>query len=234
MQVIGHRGANRERPENTLAAFERALELGADGIEADVLLSRDGRLVVRHDDLIQHDGRWRAVRELTWDELQRVDLGGGARMPAAEALIEQFASRCQVVLELKGFGTAQPLAALLKDLPKRDPSRSNLHVTSFLSAELAEFAERDPDTDRSLTLAAAPPDVGRLCRDAQAKGCVSLSRGFLTEPLVRRLRAQEGLRVRAYTVNWLQEAEQFAAWGLEAIYTDDPGGMQPLRARRAA
>lgn len=231
MQVIAHRGASLEEPENTLAAFERALELGVDGIEADVLLSQDGRLVVRHDDLIRHDGQWRYVRELTWDELQQVDVGRGARMPSAEALIEQCARRCQVVLELKGFGTARPLAVLLEGVRKRLGRLPNLHVTSFLGEELAEFAARCPDVDRSLTLSAVPRDVDRLCRDANAPA-VSLFRGFLTEALLQRLQREGPRRVRAYTVNVLREAEVFAAWGVEAIYTDMPGVMQPLREKR--
>ena len=65
MLVLAHRGANRERPENTLAAFRRAVELGADGVELDVHRTRDDALVVRHD----ADGPFGILSELTRAEV---------------------------------------------------------------------------------------------------------------------------------------------------------------------
>jgi glycerophosphoryl diester phosphodiesterase len=78
--VYGHRGASAELPENTLEAFDRALELGVDAIETDVHVTRDGYVVVHHDDSARRmasDGR--LVRESTLDEMSRLNVGFGFR-----------------------------------------------------------------------------------------------------------------------------------------------------------
>jgi glycerophosphoryl diester phosphodiesterase len=87
MEVIAHRGGAGLRVENTLAAFQNAIELGADGAELDVQLSRDGRVVVHHDDRLngaycrREDGDWLGeherprIADLTWPDLQRYDIG---------------------------------------------------------------------------------------------------------------------------------------------------------------
>lgn len=223
MKVIAHRGASAERPENTLAAFTRAVEIGVDGLEADLLLSKDGRLVVRHDDLIQVEGTWRYVRELTFAELRAIDVGQGERMPSLEEFYERFAGRCRLVLDIKTFGTAEPLAAFLR--ARR--AGAGVRVTSFLHEEVAQVGRRVPDVDRSITLSAMPIHFEGLFRDTDTQA-VALFRGYLNERITQRLRDM-GISVWAYPVNFPREAEAFAAWGVEAIYTDDPASMQPLR-----
>jgi glycerophosphoryl diester phosphodiesterase len=75
--VVGHRGAMGHCPENTLASFERGLELGADWIELDVHLSRDGALVVIHDETVDRTTNGHgAVRDHTLAELEALDAGG--------------------------------------------------------------------------------------------------------------------------------------------------------------
>jgi glycerophosphoryl diester phosphodiesterase len=69
MKIIAHRGASAVRPENTLVAFEEAIRIGVDAIELDLHRTRDGMLVVLHDDLVQLDGEWRYVAELSFEEL---------------------------------------------------------------------------------------------------------------------------------------------------------------------
>ena len=74
--VVGHRGASGHAPENTMAAFERALQLGADGIEFDVQRSSDGRLMIFHDDELRRTtNREGSLRKLTFDDLRKVDSG---------------------------------------------------------------------------------------------------------------------------------------------------------------
>src|ERR671938_442670 len=86
--VVGHRGAMGHCPENTLASFERGLELGADWIEVDVHLSRDGALVVIHDETLERTTNGSGlVRERTLAELQRLDAGHGERIPTLEEVL---------------------------------------------------------------------------------------------------------------------------------------------------
>lgn len=87
--IWAHRGASRQCPENTLAAFRRAAELGADGIELDVSLSADGRVVVMHDNTVDRttDGHGE-IANLTWDELRRLDCGMGQHPPLLSEVLE--------------------------------------------------------------------------------------------------------------------------------------------------
>ena len=223
MKIIAHRGASAERPENTLAAFARALEIGVDAIEADLLRTKDGRLVVRHDERIKQGRTWADVHDLTVEELRAIDLGGGERIPTCEALLDRFAGRIPLFLDLKAAGLARPLAELLG----KRKALERMHVTSALIEELAEMANRCPTLPRSLVLHTLPPDYARRLREAGARE-VSLHRSALRAATVQQLRV-EGIPVRVYPVNRPEEAKRFASWEVEAVFTDNPAAMQHLR-----
>jgi glycerophosphoryl diester phosphodiesterase len=223
MQIIAHRGASAVRPENTLAAFEEAIRIGVDAIEMDLHLTRDGRLAVLHDDLVRLDGDWHFVTELSFDQLQRLDVGAGQRVPSLGEIFDQFRGRCGLVLEIKAFGVAGPLATELK----RRGLGPDLHVTSFLHEEVLEVGRLCPELERSITLAAMPIHFAPLFQDSGTSQ-VSLFRGYLNREIAERLRAH-GVSVRAYPVNLPREAVQMAEWGVAGIFTDDPAAMQGLR-----
>jgi glycerophosphoryl diester phosphodiesterase len=114
--VIAHRGNSRDTPEQTLAAFRRAVELGADMIEADVRRTRDGQLVMFHDPTLERttngDG---FVSNHAFDELRRLDAGGwfsasfaGERIPSLDELFELAGQeRIRLCLEVKGESAAE-------------------------------------------------------------------------------------------------------------------------------
>lgn len=103
--IIGHRGASAYAPENTLAAFELAAEQGADGVELDVQLSRDGRLVILHDfDVSRTTNGQGRVAELTVAELQTFDAGKGQKIPTLDDLFEAMGPRLLYNIEIKYFG----------------------------------------------------------------------------------------------------------------------------------
>ena len=107
--VIAHRGASKERPENTMAAFEEALRQDADGIELDVQLSRDGVPVVYHDrTLSKAGGGRRRVHQLDSAELVRLDPGArvdaafrGQHIPTLEDVLQSFGRRTRLLVEIK-------------------------------------------------------------------------------------------------------------------------------------
>jgi glycerophosphoryl diester phosphodiesterase len=117
IEIIAHRGASRERPENTVAAFVRAAELGADGIELDVHLTADGILVVHHDS-IPHDPPRpelanRDIRSLTVEELGAFRVGGQL-IPTLAQVIDAVDPTLVVYCELKGEGTAPRAVQMLE------------------------------------------------------------------------------------------------------------------------
>ena len=103
--IIGHRGASAYAPENTLAAFELAAEQGADAIELDVQLSKDGRLVIIHDfDVSRTTNGQGKVADLTVDELQTFDAGEGQKILTLDELFESMGPRLLYNIEIKYFG----------------------------------------------------------------------------------------------------------------------------------
>ncbi len=113
--IIAHRGASDYEPENTLRAFHRAIELGADIIELDVHLSADGHVVVIHDEDVSHttDGEGR-VSDLTLDDLRRLDAGKGEPIPTLQEVIDLARGQCRLYIELKAPATPRPVAGLLR------------------------------------------------------------------------------------------------------------------------
>jgi glycerophosphoryl diester phosphodiesterase len=114
--AIAHRGASDKSPENTLAAFERALKQGADAIECDVHLSADGEVVVIHDDTVDRttDGSGE-VAAMSLEELRQLDAGSWKhsrfseqRIPTLQEVIELVGDRAHIFVELKGSSPGLP------------------------------------------------------------------------------------------------------------------------------
>lgn len=147
MLIIAHRGASRYERENTLAAFERAIELGADMCEFDVRRTADGQLVVIHDDTV---GEMR-LSEVSLAELREHPLGSG--IPTLDEVLRCLAGRIGADIELKETGCeADVLAAL-----HRSGTVSPLIVTSFHEEALAAIRSRSPETAVGLLLGIENP-----------------------------------------------------------------------------
>ena len=115
--IVGHRGASAHAPENTLAAFRRAIEDGAQLLECDVHLSADGEVIVMHDETIDRTAaadsplRSGAIGDLTRAELDTVVLEGGEHVPSLSALLEMTV--VPLFIEVKAPAAAAAVAALL-------------------------------------------------------------------------------------------------------------------------
>ena len=99
--VIAHRGASGHRPENTLPAYELAVEQGADMIEIDLHRTRDGAIVVTHDEELAGIGGRGEIAQATLAEVRALDAGGGEPVPTLDEVLDGFATRIPFNLELK-------------------------------------------------------------------------------------------------------------------------------------
>lgn len=222
MQIIAHRGYHVDYPENSMAAFDAALEIGADALETDVLVTKDRRLAVLHDDFIARKGEFAYVHELTFEELQSIDLGRGQRIPSLEEFYDRYQETLPLVLDLK---MKQGFDVFLEFLKKR--SIENIHLTSVMHEWIASAKEVFPQVSASLNIVSVLPGTAQWFRQAGIE-CASVFRGSLTPKALNEL-AGEGVRARVYTVNMLREAQHWADCGVEAIYSDNLKQMQPLR-----
>lgn len=194
-ELIAHRGASRERPENSLAAFRRAAELGADGCEFDLHLHADGIILVHHDAL---------------------PLGAPVpkRIPTlAETLALHGELGLAAYAELKGPGCAPGTVAALAAANVRGA------VHSFDHRQIAEAQRLAPLVPRGVLEVSYPVDRLHALR---AVGGRDLWRQwpFIDEDLVAEAK-QSGCRIVAWTVNDAHEMERLAGIGVDALCTDD-------------
>lgn len=219
---IGHRGAAAHAPENTIASFRKAIELGADMIELDVHLSSDGELVVIHDDTLDRttDGSG-PVSSRTLSELRELDAGGGEQVPTLREVIDFVGGRCGVDIELKGVGTAGPTATLLRrSVDEGQMGPGSIIVTSFNPLELMDLSSLFPEVRRGILVDGVPEgivEVGKLL----TVRTIGPDHRYITKDLVREC-VQAGFDVHAWTVNDLKEARALIGWGVCAIITDRP------------
>jgi glycerophosphoryl diester phosphodiesterase len=108
MHKIGHRGAKGYVEENTLASFQKAIELGVDGIELDVHLSSDGKIIVIHDDTIDRTTSDKGfVKDISKAALEKLSI------PSLEAVFDLVDKKCFINVELKTYETADKVAELI-------------------------------------------------------------------------------------------------------------------------
>jgi glycerophosphoryl diester phosphodiesterase len=143
IKVLGHRGYRAKYPENTMLAFGKALEAGAHGIECDVQKSKDGRFIIIHDETIDKVSHQKgSVADMTLDELRKVDLGGGQKIPELEELLKFFPADKFINVELKDETLSIADCPIICDMLLEHLDRKNLMVSSFEHSLLPYFKER--------------------------------------------------------------------------------------------
>jgi glycerophosphoryl diester phosphodiesterase len=219
--IIAHRGASRERPENTMPAFERALELGVDGIELDVHATRDGIVVVHHDPApagTPPDEEWlagRAIAELSLRELRRFGAAPGVGIPTLAQLLRAVGGRAELFVEVKGRGIE---ALVVETIRAAKGARCAVH--GFDHRAVRRVREVAPELRGGVLLSSALVDPAAAMRAAGAED-YWIAREWADEPLVRAVHAAGG-RVIVWTVNEPDEMRALAALGVDGICTDDP------------
>jgi glycerophosphoryl diester phosphodiesterase len=227
--VLGHRGARESAPENSLKAFELALAEGADGVELDVRLDGDGRVIVLHDADLRRVSRGQETREaeaLSASDLARVDLGGGERVPLLVDVLRFCKERgARVNVELKR-DVSRPLAFLAA--VRRSTAASNappelVIFSSFQPGFVTALAATLPSFPRAWLVHRKQPFFKRapLFRLLGSDG-VHPDFALVTESSLARWK-RGGSVVNAWTVNDPAEARRLAELGVDAIISDRPG-----------
>jgi glycerophosphoryl diester phosphodiesterase len=222
MLIYGHRGASATEPENTVAAFVRAMADGADGVELDVRATADGVPVLLHDrDLARTTSGRGDVDRLTLAEVRAVDAGGGQPVPTLEEVCALIAGRLRLDLELKQAGIGREVLAVLARQPTLDWA-----VSSFDWDALRDLRRRAPSAPLWPLAVAADDELFAVARELAAPA-VALFAAALTPDIVQRCREAD-LAVMAWTVNQAAEARRLRALGVAALCTDDPGAIRSV------
>lgn len=236
--IYAHRGASGVCPENTMAAFAKAIEMGAHGIETDVQMSKDGVLVLCHDERLERttDGRG-LLAEHTWEELRRLDAGSwfapsfaGERLPRLEDLLALVAgTKLLLNLELKSGVVLYPgieakVVALIKDYGLR----GRVLISSFNHFSLVEVKRLDPEIETGILYMEGLVDPWLYARHIGADALHPLFYGVRPEIVAGAHAA--GLRVNAWTVDEPAQAKALIQAGVDGLITNHPDRLLGLPA----
>lgn len=238
--VIGHRGAASIAPENTWASFRTAIEEGADGIELDIHLSADGKLIVIHDDTVDRttDGSGE-VWKMTAEELRKLDAGAwfderfrGERLPLLEEVFALVPPGLLINIEIKGsYG-----GKLEEELSRMLDAEGRSHrvvVSSFDHKILQRLKRLRPATAIGLLYSANP--VTHLGLTTGMQGEVTSfhpHHRLIGESDITELR-RAGYAVYPYTPNREEDWRRLVRAGASGIITDRPGELRELLRREA-
>jgi glycerophosphoryl diester phosphodiesterase len=227
--VLGHRGARHAAPENTMKAFELALAEGADGVELDVRLDGDGRVIVLHDRTLERvsNGReTRAAEALGAVELANVDIGDGERTPLLDDVLAWSRERrARVNVELKK-DVGRPwtlLDGVVRAVRGGGRAEELLVFSSFQPALVSALAIALPTYARAWLV----HDKQRVLKRAPAFRALGMDgvhpqHTLVTEESMQRWKRRPAL-VNAWTVNTLEDVRRVVALGVDAVISDDPG-----------
>jgi glycerophosphoryl diester phosphodiesterase len=203
-------------PENTIASIVKALELGASCVEIDVYYV-DGQLMVFHDDRLERTTNGTGlIMEQTFQDLRRLDAGQGEKIPTLEEVFEAVNRRAGVNIELKGPGTAEPVAAFLKLGWQSDL----VLISSFDHSELAHVRKLDSHVKIGALIEDLPLDNALLASDLGLYSA-HLSIQSIDSVFVEAAHAR-GLQVFVFTVNHTEDIARMQRLGVDGVFTDYP------------
>ena len=230
--VFAHRGGSALAPENTIAAFDNGLALGADGLELDVHLSRDGRVVVHHDRTLDRTTTLRGlIAERSRDELARADV------PTLADVLARYRD-ARIIIELKV--NRPELALAVVDVVRRADAVERVCLGSFGSRVLRAVRAIEP----AIATSAAREEVRWALYRSWCRWPVSHVGygGYQVPESAGRTRVvsrwfvegahRAGLGVQVWTVDVEQDARRLLGWGVDALITDRPDVIVPIVANR--
>ena len=219
---IGHRGAKGLAAENTLASFQKALDWKVDGIELDVHLSLDGQIVVMHDETIDRTTNGTgAVNALSLSELKAFRIEQQHQIPTLAEVFDLVKRRVFINIELKGEGTAQPVAALIKNyVLEKGWTYPDFIVSSFDWNALKEVKRLDPKI-RIGVLTSTDLDLAVDFAEFIAAYAIHPYFHLLTKENTRRLQ-EKGFKILAWTVNEVEDIQKIKSFKTNGIMTDFP------------
>jgi len=233
---IAHRGASGHAPENTMAAFERCIELGATAIETDVQMTSDGSLVLIHDEsLARTAGSPKLVKDVTLEELQRLDAGSwfdpafrGERVPTLRELLELVKPYSLLLnLELKNGVVPYPgLEEAVVEEVRRFGMSDRVILSSFNHYSLVKCKRLAPEVRTGILYMEGLYEPWDYASRIGAEALHAYHYAVLPEWVAQA--AERGIAYHPFTVNEPAEMRRLLAAGVSGIITDYPDRLAEL------
>ena len=228
-QVIAHRGASAYRPENTLAAYELAIEQAADMIEVDLHRTRDGAVVVAHDAALERIGGRGEIGDATLAQVRALDAGAGQRVPTLDELLDGFGARIAFNLELKqgSRGAYEGLPAVAVSAVRARGLEERTLYSSFYDPVLHDLRSIDPEARIALLISRRGPQGWIERARALGAEAVNPELPLVDRDFVERAHG-EGFAVYVFTVDPLEEMQRLLELGVDGLFTNVPDRMRRL------
>lgn len=241
MRIFAHRGVSAHLPENTQAAFARAIELGVDGIELDVHLSADNVPVVIHDDTADRTTNGTGnINEFTARQLGLLDAGAGQPVPTLAQVLDMAAGKLWVNIELKDADAVEPVVQVVSAIPglewfassadwgalaelRRLLPAATIYPLCVGNLEKLGFTDAGDDDREQFAGRGLSPAIDFAVKEG-AQG-ISVWEGGLGQDDIVTIH-DAGLSAWVWTVNDPARARELLAMGVDAICTDDPELLQ--------
>lgn len=231
-QIIAHRGYSSRYPENTLSAIRAAVEAGADMVEIDVQLTKDGALVIMHDDSVYRTTNGSGlVKDLTLEQIRMFDAGvkfdpkfAGERVPTLDEALEAVQGKAMLNIEVKNAGSEASrklMAEKLSEAIARYNYAAHVQVMAFDSDFMREMRQKTPTI--SMAMLAVTNSFNLKLRQAgnlKMDG-LNLLHGAISQGEVRDIH-KAGLRTNVYTVNRQASMLKALRKGVDGLITDYP------------
>src|SRR5262245_7932255 len=245
VEIVGHRGASFDAPENTLASVKLAWEQKADAAEFDVFLSKDGKIVVIHDANTKRTaGADMKIAETTLDELRKLGVGkwkdakfADEKIPTLEEVLATVPAGKRVFIEVK---CGPEIVPELDRVLKAGKLKSEQTCVNSFNADVIAATKKDrPDLPCYCIVKLAPKNAKprtaeeliAKAKEIKADGLdLSATRAILDKAFGDKVKAA-GLKLYVWTVNDVELAKQMIAAGVESITTDKPGWLREQLAK---
>ena len=234
-RIIGHRGAAKAAPENTLESLREAKRQGASWVEIDAKLTSDNAIILLHDDLLDRTTSGTgAAAQATFAEVRALDAGSwfapafaSVRIPTLEETVSELLAlglNCNV--EIKPCPGREHVTAelVMRELQRLWPSHADKPLISSFAYDSLQVAYRlAPEFPRAVLVEEVPGNWKDLCVGVEA---IALNPWHKTlTPEWTKAVKKAGYRVISYTVNETPRARELFDWGVDAVFSDVPGHL---------
>ena len=229
--VTAHRGYSAAAPENTLPAFQLAIDQGCEWAELDVQMTRDGVVMVTHDTSLRRcTGRNENIYDLTYHEVRKLDAGRwfgqkytGAKVPTLEEVLDLCKGKIQLNIEIKPNAATPELEAETIRIIREKGFAQDCTITSQSYETLCKVKELAPEIRTGYILALG---VGSYY-DLPAADFFSVQSTFITSGMVQQIH-KRSKTISAWTVNREEDASELLSIGVDDLITDKPDMIQQL------
>lgn len=217
IEVTGHRGAAGLEPENTLRSIRKAIDLGVDRVEIDVRVTKDGHLVVIHDETVDRTTNGHGyVKELTFQEIRRLDAGKGEKIPTLEEVLNLTKGKVILQIELKAAEATEPTVHLVE----RRGAEREVVITSFMHELLKKVHDLNPSLRTGALFFDVQGDICQKAIDVHSEAIHVYYKNVdsnLVEEAHRR-----GLKVSVWNPDELEDMRKMIRLNVDVIGTNRP------------